>query len=73
LVLILGLVSVLRMEAIVDWYKNTVVKLRIKDALDDYLYDAVKKDRGIDLSEEAISSLIQNVILLAENNHELFS
>ena len=41
----------MKREAIVDWYKNSDVKRRIKSKIDDYLYDVVSKEKGIDLKD----------------------
>ncbi len=71
--IVLGIFKIIRKEAIVDWYKNIDVKRRIMNTLDDYLYDVVKKEKGIDLSELDIKSIIEKVINLSENNHEIFS
>lgn len=67
-----GLFSVIHDKAIVDWYKNIDVKRKIMNAMDDYLYDTVKKEKGINLSEQQMRDIINKSITLAENNHEIF-
>jgi len=70
---IVGLLEVLRVEAVVDWHKNTEVKRVIANRIDDYLYDFVKLELGVDLSSEQMRNIEDAVISLAENNHDLFT
>ena len=65
--------NIVKHEAIVDWHKNADVKRRIINTIDDYLYDVVKKQKGIELSDEDMKKIIANVMLLSENNYEIFS
>ena len=65
--------KILKKEAIVDWHKNIDVKRRMMNTIDDYLYDVVKKEKGIDLSDEEMKVIIASVLTLAENNYEIFS
>lgn len=69
----LDIFGMVKQEAIVDWYKNIDVKRRIMNAIDDYLYEVVKKEKGIDLSNEDMKLIISSVLTLAENNYEIFS
>lgn len=71
--IVLDIFGIVKAEAIVDWYKNLDVKRRIMNTLDDYLYDVVKKEKGIDLSDADMRSIINNSLTLAENNYEIFS
>jgi type I restriction enzyme R subunit len=71
--IILDIYGIVKSEAIVDWYKNIDVKRRIMNTIDDYLYDVVKKDKGIDLTDEDMKSIINSTLVLAENNYEIFS
>jgi hypothetical protein len=41
--------------------------------IDDYLYDVVKKEKNIDMSDEDMKLVISSVLSLAENNYEIFS
>lgn len=43
------------------------------NVIDDYLYDVVKKEKGIDLSDEDMKAIIASALTLAENNYEIFS
>lgn len=69
----LDIFGMVKQEAIVDWYKNIDVKRRIMNAIDDYLYEVVKKEKGIDLSNEDMKLIISSALTLAENNYEIFS
>ncbi len=71
--IILDIFTLIESETIVDWYKNIDVKRRIKNTVDDYLYDVVKKERGIQITEESTQKVINNVLTLAEHNHEIFT
>lgn len=70
---IIDILKIVKKEAIVDWYKNTNVKRKIMNAVDDYLYDVVKGGRGINLSSDQIKLIISSVMRLSENNFELIS
>jgi type I restriction enzyme R subunit len=72
-VIVLGIFNVIKREAIVDWQKNIDVKRSIRNTVDDYLYDVVKKEKNIDLSDEDLKKIIDSVLTLAENNYEIFS
>lgn len=65
--------KIIKQEAIVDWHKNVDVKRRIKNVIDDYLYDKVKVEKGIGIDEVNIQKIIDNVLILSENNYEIFS
>ncbi|WP_293004939.1 type I restriction endonuclease subunit R [Nitrosomonas sp.] len=73
IVITLDIFGIVKAEAIVDWYKNLDVKRRIMNTLDDYLYDVVKKEKGVDLSDADMRAIINNTLTLAENNYEIFS
>jgi len=70
--IVLDILEILKKESIVDWYKNVDVKRRMMNALDDYLYDVVKSEKGINLSNKEIKVLIGDIMQLAVNNYELF-
>ena len=71
--IVLDIFKIVKEETIVDWYKNIDVKRRIMNTIDDYLYDVVKKEKNVDLSDEDMRSIINSVLTLAENNYEIFS
>ena len=62
----------LKQGAIIDWQKNMDVKRKIRNTIDDYLYDVVKGEKGINIDSDFIKSIIDTIMLLAENNFELF-
>lgn len=71
--IVIDVFTIVKKEAIVDWYKNVDVKRRIMNTLDDYLYDVVTKEKEIVLADEDMKAIIASVMSLAENNHEIFS
>jgi type I restriction enzyme R subunit len=64
--------DILHEEGIVDWYKNIEVKRVMINKIDDYLYDVVKGEMGIDLSSEEMKEIIEITMQLAENNNDIF-
>ncbi|MFA5747145.1 MAG: type I restriction enzyme endonuclease domain-containing protein, partial [Candidatus Paceibacterota bacterium] len=73
IVIVLDILEILKKESIVDWYKNIDVKRRMMNALDDYLYDIAKNEKGINLTNEEIRVLISDIMQLAVNNYGLFA
>lgn len=69
---ILDMYELIEREAIVDWYRNSEVKRVIANKLDDFLYDVVREEREVPLSNEEVSGLVSQAMELAEYNHELF-
>jgi type I restriction enzyme R subunit len=69
---ILDIFTIIKNEAIVDWYKNMDVKRKMRNSIDDYLYDVVKGEKGIDIDNEGIKVVIDSAMQLAENNFDLF-
>ena len=45
----------------------------MRNSIDDYLYDELRTNKGIELSAEQIDSIVEDVMKLAENNHEIFT
>lgn len=70
--IILDIFSIIKNETIVDWYKNDDVKRKIRNKVDDYLYDIVKGEKGIDITYDQIKLAIEEILKLAEKNHDLF-
>ena len=58
------------MEQEFDSFYTKLVGLANK--IDDYLYDVVKKERGIDLSSEDMAKINDRAIELAVRNNEFF-
>lgn len=69
--IVLDIFKILKQESIVDWYRNIDVKRRMMNVIDDYLYDVVKTEKGIDLNSEEVTAVIVAVMQLAENNHDI--
>jgi type I restriction enzyme R subunit len=70
--IVLDIFKIIKNEAIVDWYKNNDVKRKIRNSIDDYLYDVVKGEKGVDINSEYIKSVIDKVMTLSEHNFDLF-
>ncbi len=69
---ILDIFEILETKTRVDWYKQSDTQRMIKSRLDDYLYDKVKIDMEIELSNENLAKLLEDIMRLALENHELF-
>ena len=70
--IVIDIFKIVKQEAIVDWYKNIDVKRKMINVIDDYLYDVVKGQKGIDISNDQIRDIISKVMQMAENNCESF-
>jgi type I restriction enzyme R subunit len=69
---ILDVFTIIKNEAIVDWYKNMDVKRKMRNSIDDYLYDVFKGENGINIDNDHIKVVIDTAMQLAENNFDLF-
>lgn len=69
---VLDIYQTLRKSTRVDWWKNHEMKRVMRNSIDDYLYDEVKVKLAIDLTAGEIEAIVDDVMKLAENNHELF-
>ena len=69
---VLDIHNVLQQNARVDWWKNHEMKRVMRSSLDDYLYDELKVARGFDLTADQIEKIVEQIMRLAENNHEMF-
>lgn len=70
--IVLDIFRIIKNESIVDWHKNLDVKRKIKNVIDDYLYDVVKGEKGIALDTEDTTKIIDECLELSENNYEIF-
>jgi len=70
---VLDIHQVLSKNARVDWWKNQEMKRIMKNKIDDYIYDEVRLKQGSELSAEQIDAIVDDVMKLAENNHEIFA
>jgi type I restriction enzyme R subunit len=71
--LVLDMHKIIHDRAIVDWHRSSEQKRIILNALDDYLYDVLKLEQGIDFSAEDRQKLIERALQLAQNNYQLFT
>jgi len=71
--IVVDIFDIVRKEAIIDWHKNLDVKRKIKNRIDDYLYDVIKVERQVELSSNDINEIIETTLTLAENNYDIFS
>ena len=69
--IILDVQNILEQEGIVDWYKNSEIKRIMANRIDDYLYDVVKEQKGINLTSDEIREIVETVMRLAEHNAEI--
>ncbi len=68
----LDIVKILKQESVVDWQINSESKRVISNEIDDYLYDVVKKQMGIELTYEDMKVIVEMVMNLAQNNYQIF-
>ncbi|MEI7425495.1 MAG: HsdR family type I site-specific deoxyribonuclease, partial [Candidatus Moraniibacteriota bacterium] len=71
--IVLDILSIIKEEAIVDWYKTADVKRKMMNAIDDYLYDVVKNQKNIELTHDEMQTIINTAMQLAENNNEVIA
>lgn len=69
---VIELTKILQESAKVDWWRNFETKRQMRSELDDYLYDKVKKQYGVNLEYDDIESAIDEIMAIAENNHNTF-
>ncbi len=70
---IIDIFTIIKNETIVDWNKNIDVKRKIRNSVDDYLYDVLKTERGVLIDNDHIKTMIDLIMQLAENNPNLFA
>jgi type I restriction enzyme R subunit len=69
---ILDVFAILKRETIIDWHKQSDTQREIKNKLDDYLYDEVKLNMDMNISNDELATMLDLIINLALENHELF-
>lgn len=69
----LSVYAVLKREAVRDFQSNIEVQKRMKNALDDFLYDGMDEAWGVQLNDAERREIIDRMIELAKHNHTLFS
>ena len=70
--IVIRIYEVVNEKAVVDWWKNVEHKRRMREAIDDYLYDVVRMEMGIDITPVKMDEIIDIVIDIAQNNHDIF-
>jgi len=71
--IILDIRKTINDHKVIDWYLN-IEQIRIMtNAIDDYLYDVVYKEKGINLSNEDRIIIEKEIVELARNNFEILN
>lgn len=70
---VLDITAIIRQNIRVDWWKNNEVKRVIRNRIDDYLYEEPQVSKKISFSTQAIGQLLDNIMNLAENNHDIWT
>ena len=70
--IILDIFTILKAGIIIDWHRQPDTQRIIKNKIDDYLYDEVKINMNINLSHEDLAQILDKILNLALENHELF-
>lgn len=60
--------KIIQQEKIVDWKESIEVKRQVRDKLEDFFFDEVKKKLAIDISIDFIENFIENIWNLATKN-----
>jgi type I restriction enzyme R subunit len=61
----LALIDIVKAYHIVDVWSNDVAKNKMRDAIDDYFFDVVRDQRGIDLPVETLDELESKIMNIA--------
>ncbi len=69
---VLRVYDIVNENAVVDWWKNIEHKRRMREVIDDYLYDIVRMEMGIVLTPEKTTEMIDMIIDIAQHNHDIF-
>ncbi len=64
--------EIIKENSVVDWWKNAEHKRQMRELIDDYLYDTVRMEMGITLSQAKMDEIISLAIEIAQNNHDIF-
>jgi len=69
--IVLDILHLLKEEVVVDWQVNSEKQRVLRNKIDDYLYDVVIKERGINLSTTDTEKIIKTTIELAQLNYKI--
>lgn len=61
----LALIDIVKAHHIVDVWSNDVAKNKMRDAIDDYFFDVVRDQKGIDLPVETLDELESKIMNIA--------
>ena len=64
-VIALALIDIVKIHHIVDVWANEVAKNRMRDAIDDYFFDVVRDEKGIDIPVKELDELETKIINIA--------
>ena len=68
----LSLYPMNRVSVTIEKYGEWDIAMITANKLDDYLYDTVQGEMNVELTNEEIREIVEQTIMLAEYNHELF-
>ncbi len=58
----------MKQKIIVHWTKNTFILNEMRNLLDDYFFDVVKKEMRIDFNNENLSDVVESLIDFAKDH-----
>ncbi len=58
--------DIIKQKIIVHWTKNTFILNEMRNSLDDYFFDVVKKEMSIDFNNENLSDVMESLIDFAK-------
>lgn len=71
--IVMEIAEVAQRAATVDWWRNYESRRQMREVIDDYIYEELKQKRGFDLSNDQIRQTAEDIAVIIENNHGLYS
>ena len=62
----LALIDIVEAHHIVDMWSNTVAQNSLRNAIDDYFFDVLRDEKGIELSDQTMDDLESRIMTLAK-------
>ena len=62
----LALIDIVKAHHIVDMWSNTVAQNSLRNAIDDYFFDVLRDEKGIELSDQVMDDLESKIMNLAK-------
>ncbi len=62
----LALIGIVKAHHIVDMWSNTVAQNSLRNAIDDYFFDVLRDEKGIELSDQVMDDLESKIMNLAK-------